>query len=199
MNAFEKCWHLLKELTHPPIREFAYLGTNGNRDIGVLTNTNTASGKVTHYPHYRSSGANSGEAGTWKPFRGVTTHPEEVEYIDEAGNRGRTTPHKGWFIKPQLTDSPYFMEDYMQGDTQTSHIKYPEKRGRYGSPHFESLADWMNENVGSQQFQQKFMSDAEINQALIDLNAANMHTMAQGVGAQPEAKAGGLRAQGSRF
>jgi len=197
MNAFEECWYILKQFANPPKRQFDYLGTVDGRDIGVLTNTNAVSGKVMRFPHYRSSGQNSGEAGSWKPFRGITTQPQEVEIIDQAGVKFKRTPDAGWVIKPQLTDSDYLSEDYMSGDNRYLNIKYPDKRARYGHPAFEEKADWMNENVGAQKFEQKIMTPEQINQALIDANAVNLHAMAQGV--QQPAPANSLQAQRRDF
>ena len=199
MSAFEHAWSILKEFTHPPKREFNYLGTIGDRDFGVLTNTNAVTGTVSNWPHYRSTGENSGEPGSWKPTRGITTHPQEVEFMDQSGRKFKETPDVGWVIKPQLTDGNYLIEDYMRNDNRYVNIKYPDMRVRYGHPAFEELADWLNENVGDKQFDTKHMSMDQINQALIDAQAKNLHPMAQGVQQPNQFPANDIRSQRRDF
>lgn len=206
MHPFDAAWSILKAIRVPPIRNFEYLGTHrtfdreGNpvfRDVGVMVNINAVTGKVDRFPFYRSSGRNSGEAGSWKPFRGVTTQPKEVELFGnqpqllEDGRsqavRFKHTPNQGWFIKPQLTDSAYANPHYFgeslgfdkEGNEIKATVRYPDKRARYGHALFEDHADWMNENVGNQQFDQNVMRDAFLNEALINAGAVNMSDMAQ--------------------
>jgi len=203
MDPFDAAWSILKAIVKPPSRKFEYLGTHESfdqdgrplyRDIGVMHNINAVNGKTTKFPFYRSTGKSSKEPGTWKSFRGIATQPREVEaFVSPESINGRTrarkqkfTPSRDWFIKPQVTGdytSPnYFGDPYgydKDGTLIESNVKYPDKRVRYGHPAFEEHSDWMNENIGDQQFEQRIMHPAFINEALSDSGAVNLHDMAQ--------------------